>query len=89
MANENKIMHIGMEGLVMFLSNVRPNFIKDVWGFNDEHTTLSLHLVQKLNDLIEEDGRGFATIGVMAYFFFELSAYNRTKLFDHIIEHHT
>ena len=89
MANETKIMHIGMEGLVMFLSNVKPDFIKDTWGFNDEHSTLSLHLETKLQAMVNKEDKGYRTIGVMAKFFFELSGDNRTKLFDYIIKNHS
>ena len=70
--------------ILMFLANVKPNFIQEVWG----NSHLTKHFEDKLDGFVSREPRGFRTFDVMVRFMLELDGKNLSMLTRYIVANH-
>ena len=85
MANENILMHIGMDSMLRFLTWNEADFIEQIWG----GTHLQQHFEDKLKGLVAQDKSMYRSYNVMVRFIGELDNTNLELLYDYIIKTHS
>jgi hypothetical protein len=72
------------KSILMFLANVKPNFIQEVWGTSH----LTQHFEEKLQGFVSNEPKGYRTFDVMVRFMLELDHGNLKMLTRYIVANH-